>query len=170
MPPEPQELTREPRTLGIDQGSEHLGAALLEGRRVVWTRRITTPREWSWRRQMTFVCELLHRDLFGGTLLAPDVVGVEDVSVGLNVWTALKMAKTVGWLTAELASWYPDAPIYHVNPATVAAGVEAPRKREPRIRRYNIVAEELIGRKVSTDEAAAVCVALATLTQYGERG
>lgn len=169
VPPEPQEVARSPRTLGIDQGSEHLGAALIEDRRVVWTRRVTTPREWPWRRQMTFVCRTLHADLFGGSIPNVDIIGIEDVVVGLNVTTALKMAKTVGWLTAELASWYPDAPIYHVHPATVAAGVEAPRKRLPRIQRYNTIAEQLIGRRVSEDEAAAVCVALATLTMWGER-
>lgn len=119
---------------------------------------------------MRWICEKLHADLFGGTLPAPDVVGIEDVAVWLNTSTALKMAKTVGWLTAELSSWYPDAPIYHVNGSAVAAGVEAPRKREGKIARYNIVAEQLIGRRVSDDESAAVCVGLATLTQYGERG
>lgn len=157
------------KTLGIDQGSEKLGAAFLQDRRVIWTRRVSTPAEWSWRRQMTFISELLHRELFGGTLPAPDVIGIEDVTIGRNRMGAVRMGKTVGWLTAELSGWYPDVPIYHVHPSTVAAGVEAKKGREARIDRYNTIAAQLIGRRVSVDEAAAVCIALATLTQFGER-
>lgn len=134
---------------------------------MIWTRRITAPDEWSWRRRMVFICEKLHADLFGGTLYAPDVVGIEDVSVWRNTMTSLKMAKTIGWLTAELSSWYPDAPIYHVNGSTVAAGVEAPRKREAKSARYMTIAAQLTGRRVSEDEAAAICVGLATRTIFG---
>lgn len=157
------------RVLGIDQGSLRMGAAYLQDGRPIWTRAVSMPSAWSWRRRMTFSMEKLHADLFGGTLLEPDVIGVEDVALGVNVSTLSTMARTVGWTVCELAHWYPNVPIYLVHPATVRAGVEAPAKREGAIRRYHVIASHLLGRKVSDDEAAAVCIALATRSMTGEQ-
>lgn len=151
------------RVLGIDEGSNVLGAALLEGERAIWTRRISASGEWSWRRRMTFICDVLHRELFGGTFLPPDVIGIEDVALFGHTQASAIMNRTVGWLTAELGRWYPDVPIYLVNPQTVRAHVAAPAKRAGALERYKVVARHMSGREeISEDEAAAVCVAWAT--------
>lgn len=149
--------------LAVDQGSKKLGLAFFVDGRVVWTRRVSAPEGWPWRRRMRFITDHVREQLVARAE-AVDVVAIEDVTLGLSAKVAVTMGEQRGWLMCALEYWYPHVAQVAIHPATVRAAVQAPRSRNGALDRYRRVAEHALGgTKVSDDEAAAICIGLAAL-------
>ena len=146
--------------LAVDQGSTHCGLAYFLDDRVLWTKRVSPPAAWPWRRRMRFITDKMRELLAEETL--PDVIAIEDVSLGRNAKVAVTMGENRGWLMCVLDHWYPAVQQIAIHPATVRAAVEAGRSRARAIDRYKVVASYMLGgAKVSEDESAAICIGIA---------
>lgn len=156
------------KLLAVDQGSAHLGLAFFDGERVLWTKRISPPGGWPWRRRMRWITDHMRERLAGGE--APDVVAIEDIALGKFMRGLLTMGETRGWLMCALEHWYPGVRQVAIHPATVRAAVEAPRARAGALERYRKVAEFRVGARVSEDESAAVCIGIAAIARLRREG